>query len=217
MACTDISELIYVLPIISYITLPKSFSGRMLTLAVVCQWLMRYEISSFPLSPLFRCRQFRTQLNYTSLYLSEKLCFKNFNEEHSCAILCQHVWPLRGQRKMATIWVASIGQWLSFRLVSWLVKEQKSSRTKRKLFSEEANDKLMCTKPTVRYQMADGQIGKLACKMKTVLFPQELLDTRSVLKQKWMYNYSFGRQTDEVRAWMDQYPGAKWFPPGAFN
>lgn len=55
--------------------------------------------------------------------------------------------------------------------------------------SEEANNKLLCSKPTVRYQMADGQIGKLACKIKTVLFPQELLDTRSELKQKWMYNY----------------------------
>lgn len=57
---------------------------------------------------------------------------------------------------------------------------------KRKLFLEEANDKLMCSKPTARYQMADGQIGKLPCKVKTVLFPQAFLPDQSLNKSGYI-------------------------------
>lgn len=109
-------------------------SAGMLTLTVIWQWLMRYQVSSVPLSPVLNCWLFRSQLNYNNLYLSEETCFKNFNEEHSCVLLCQHMWPPWGQRKTATIWARSIQQLLSFRLLSWFVIYQNSSGTKRKLF-----------------------------------------------------------------------------------
>lgn len=174
MTCTDISEVMYCMSSPSYHTQPDQIrnSAGMLTLTVIWQWLMRYQISSVPLSPVFSCWLFRSQWNYNNLYLSEETCFKNCNEEHSCVLLCQHVWPPWGQRKTATIWARSIQQLLSFRLLSWFVIYQNSSSTERKsgFFSEGAIDKLMCSKPTVRWQMADGQIGKLACKIKTLLF-----------------------------------------------
>lgn len=75
----------------------------------------------------------------------------------------------------------------------------------------------MCSKPTVRYQMADGQIGKLACKIKTVFFQRRYSIPDWSLNKKWVYiNHLVIKQRNREPGWTNEVV-LQWFPSGSIN
>lgn len=75
----------------------------------------------------------------------------------------------------------------------------------------------MCSKPTVRYQMADGQIGKLACKIKTVFFQRRYSIPDWSLNKKWVYiNHLVIKQRKREPGWTNEVVLQR-FPSGSIN